>query len=399
MPPSEPPGSVIVVPPGSSVPGPGGTIDHLPERRKSHISERETRSENARRARDSPDWLPPQRRPRRRRRHRRTVRGAPDTLPRPFPARPQGQTPIIISADPNDITGPAGFGAGGFITPDQTLPYTIDFENIATATAPAQTVVVTQQLNPNLDLNTFQLGAIGFGSTVINVPAGRNSYSTQIDARATLGLFVDVTAGINLSTGLVTWTFTSIDPTTLDLTSNPLAGFLPPDKTPPQGEGFVSYTIEPKANLATGTVISAQATVVFDQNAPLDTPTLINTLDAGAPTSSVHPLPAATTQTSLHRLLVGHRRRRRLGHRQLRRLRLRQRRPIHAVRTDTTATSAIFTGPVGHTYGSTAWPPTTSASSSRCPPQATITESSFLHLPTTTTSAAGCTSPGPGGHE
>ena len=37
----------------------------------------------------------------------------------------------------------------------------------------AQTVTVTQQLSPNLDWSTFQLGAIDFGSTVVNVPAGR----------------------------------------------------------------------------------------------------------------------------------------------------------------------------------------------------------------------------------
>ncbi len=122
------------------------------------------------------------------------------------------------------------------------------------------------ELSPNLDWSTFQLGAIDFGSTVVNVPAGRTSYTTTIDATATLGLFVDVTAGINLSTGKVTWTFTSIDPATLDLTSNPFAGFLPPDETQPQGEGSVSYTIKPKANLASGSAVSAQATVVFDKN-------------------------------------------------------------------------------------------------------------------------------------
>ena len=159
------------------------------------------------------------------------------------------------SADPNDVTGPSGIGPAGFISSEATLPYTIDFENLPTATAPAQTVTVTQELSPNLDWSTFQLGAIDFGSTVVNVPAGTTSYTTTIGATATLGLFVDVTAGINLSTGLVTWTFTSIDPTTLDLTSNPLAGFLPPDVTPPEGEGSVSYTIKPKANLASGTVV------------------------------------------------------------------------------------------------------------------------------------------------
>ena len=281
----------------------------------------------------------------------------PCCTPPPPPAAPaarskpvaSGSTKVVVSADPNDITGPAGIGSAGFISSESTLPYTIDFENLPTATAPAQTVTVTQQLSPNLDWSTFQLGAIDFGSTVVNVPAGRTSYTTTIDATATLGLFVDVTAGINLSTGLVTWTFTSIDPATLDLTSNPLAGFLPPDETPPEGEGSVSYTIKPKANLASGTVVSAQATVVFDTNAPINTPTLDNTLDITPPTSSVNPLPSTTTSTSFtvswsgsdptgpgiadYNVFVSD-----------------DGGPFTLWQSGTSATSAIDTGQVGHTY-------------------------------------------------
>ena len=74
--------------------------------------------------------------------------------------------------DPNEITGPAAFGVQGFLQPLGPLPYRIDFTNEASATAPAATVVVTQQLDPNLDLSTFQLGDIGFGSTIIAVPPG-----------------------------------------------------------------------------------------------------------------------------------------------------------------------------------------------------------------------------------
>ena len=84
-------------------------------------------------------------------------------------------------------------------------------------------------------------------------------------------LFLDVTAGIDLSTGIVTWTFTSLDPQTLDQPSDPLAGFLPPNVTAPMGEGYVSYRVRPKLSSATGTRIDAQATVVFDTEAPLDT--------------------------------------------------------------------------------------------------------------------------------
>ncbi len=176
------------------------------------------------------------------------------------------------------------------------------------------------------------------------------SYTTTIDATATLGLFVDVTAGINLSTGKVTWTFTSIDPTTLDLTSNPLAGFLPPDETPPQGEGSVSYTIKAKANLASGAVVSAQATVVFDTNKPISTAVVSNKIDTTVPTSSVEALqrrqrlPSFTVSWSgsdgagsgiaSYDVFVST-----------------NGGPFQPLETGITATSATFTGQIGDTYG------------------------------------------------
>jgi RHS repeat-associated protein len=193
--------------------------------------------------------------------------------------------------DPNFISGPAGFGPNGFLQPDQTFPYYISFENKPQATAPAQQVFVTQQLDANLDWSTFQLGDFGFGDTKISVPAGRQFYSTRVDARAKFGVFVDVTAGINLATGLVTWTFDSLDPDTLDLPADPTIGFLPPDATAPQGEGFVTYTVRPKTSLASGSAINAKATIVFNTNSPLDTDPFLNTIDAGPPASSAQSLP------------------------------------------------------------------------------------------------------------
>ncbi len=79
------------------------------------------------------------------------------------------------------------------------------------------------------------------------MPPGLTSYSTRVNATATLGVYVDIDASLNLSTGLLTVTFTSLDPTTLDTPSNPLVGFLPPDTDPPNGEGYINYTIQPKA--------------------------------------------------------------------------------------------------------------------------------------------------------
>jgi hypothetical protein len=97
-------------------------------------------------------------------------------------------------------------------------------------------------------------------------------------------------------TGVVSWRFTSLDPDTGKPPDDPLAGFLPPNVTAPEGEGSVSFTVSPKALLPTGTEIRNRATIVFDANPPIDTPDWLNALDRTAPESRVTPLP--TTQHS-----------------------------------------------------------------------------------------------------
>ena len=74
-------------------------------------------------------------------------------------------------------------------------------------------------------------------------------------------------------------------------------GFLPPDDETGRGEGFVSYSVKPRRTAATGAVIDAQARIVFDTEAPMDTAPIFNTLDATAPTCAVAALPETTTAT------------------------------------------------------------------------------------------------------
>jgi hypothetical protein len=105
------------------------------------------------------------------------------------------------------------------------------------------------------------------------------------------GIYVDVYAGIDIAKGEAFWELRSIDPSTGEQPSDPLLGFLPPNLTKPEGDGFVTYTIKPDRNIATGTVIDAEATIVFDINEPIDTPAILNTIDAGKPTSTVGALP------------------------------------------------------------------------------------------------------------
>ncbi len=196
------------------------------------------------------------------------------------------------SFDPNNLTGPAGYGPQGFIQPE-TMPYRIDFENKPTATAAAQVVTATLTLDPNLDPSTFEFTSFGFGAYNFTIPAGLSDYSTTIDLRPDdIDLLVPVTLDLDQATGVVTVTFQSLDPATMEPPDGINAGFLPVDDAAGDGEGYFTYSVQPKPGLPTGTTISAQASIVFDTNAAILTPTSLNTLDVGNPTSAVAPLPS-----------------------------------------------------------------------------------------------------------
>ena len=79
--------------------------------------------------------------------------------------------------------------------------------------------------------------------------------------------------------------------------NDPLAGFLPVNDDRGSGEGFVSYTVMANADANTGDVIDAMASIVFDINAPIETPEVSNTLDNDPPTSTVNVL--ASRQDSI----------------------------------------------------------------------------------------------------
>jgi RHS repeat-associated protein len=201
--------------------------------------------------------------------------------------------------DPNDIVGPSGFGQENWISSTATLPYTIRFENQATATAAAQQIVVTQTLDLDLDLRTFRLGDFGWGNLTFQVPDGRSFFNQRLDLTSTLGFYVDVAAGLDIAKGEAFWTLTTIDPATGEKPENPLIGLLPPNLVKGEGEGFLSYTIRPRSNVFAGAVIDAQARIVFDTEAPIDTPHIFNTLDASKPSSTVDVLPTLTEKQFL----------------------------------------------------------------------------------------------------
>ena len=199
--------------------------------------------------------------------------------------------------DPNEKLSPDGYGEPRFVPIQQEIPYTINFENVSTATAYAQRIRITDQLDPNLDPRTLRLREIGFKQYHIQVPDNRAFFQQRVQLAADLGnLLADISAGVDLSTGTVTWTLTAIDPATGEQPNGTNLGLLPPNNDSNDGQGFVTFTIKPKSTTTTGVVIHNGAIITFDTEAPINTNTVSNTIDAQAPNSAVDSLPA--TQSS-----------------------------------------------------------------------------------------------------
>jgi hypothetical protein len=193
--------------------------------------------------------------------------------------------PVVGSCDPNEILGPEGFGDEKFVSKNEALPYTIFFENDPVfATAPAQRVVVRQQLDSNFDPSTFRLNGFGFRNLLFDVPSGLTNYTARLNTADEIGVDVNVTFGLDVTSNELFWAIQSIDPTTGLPPMDALAGFLPVNDSTGVGEGFVSYSIKAAPETVTGDVLRANANIFFDTNAPIPTNEVVNTIDAFAPT-------------------------------------------------------------------------------------------------------------------
>ncbi len=163
----------------------------------------------------------------------------------------------IRSWDPNEKAGPAGIGEGNYLNEVGRLHYTIFFENLATATAPAYRIVIVDTLAAELDPESVE-----FGKT--------SHKGWQITRQG----------------NVLRWEIEGIE--------------LPPNVNPPEGEGFVTFSILPRPGVVVdGTRIENRATIVFDMNPPIMTNTVVNTFDLSPPAITLLPLPEEVNQDTL----------------------------------------------------------------------------------------------------
>ncbi|UBM61583.1 T9SS type A sorting domain-containing protein [Candidatus Sulfidibacterium hydrothermale] len=208
------------------------------------------------------------------------------------------QSQIEASVDPNAKFGPTGLSSSHFVTSKHPYQYLITFENDSAATAPAQRVIIIDTLDKNVfDLNTFRPLGFGFGDT--NYLYRENDGDTvYIDLRPEKNALVRIFYQLDKGTGILKWTFQTLDPNTYAYVTNVNDGFLPPNRKSPEGDGNVFYSIEPLAGLPEGTTIHNQAHIIFDWNEEMATDTWNNTTDNIAPESAVNALPDKTVETS-----------------------------------------------------------------------------------------------------
>lgn len=196
---------------------------------------------------------------------------------------------VPCSQDPNELDGPQGYSDRHFVSSADPMRYVILFENDPDfATAPASRVRISYPIPPQQNIASVRLSDFGFGSHVFTVPSNTTNYTKRLDVSDSLGVWVDVTAGIDVVNNELFWIFQSVDPVTGFEPSNSQLGFLLVNDSLGHGEGYVSFAISPKTNtLVSGDTVSPMATIIFDDNNAISTNAWLNTFDAVPPVSTL----------------------------------------------------------------------------------------------------------------
>ena len=192
-----------------------------------------------------------------------------------------GPSEAVTAIDPNDIYGYQDEQGDRTIRDGRTqVYYTIEFENDPEfATASAHEIRVTDVLSPELfDLSTFAPTRIKIGDKEAEL-SGEKSGLVTIDMRSEINAIAQVEWTFDEATGTAHWHISSLDPQTMEPSDDPMVGVLPVNVNG-NGIGQLSFDISLKPGLPDGTEIPNRATIVFDGNEGIDTPTWVNTISS-----------------------------------------------------------------------------------------------------------------------
>lgn len=200
-----------------------------------------------------------------------------------------GSSNPVNSYDPNYIYGyQAESGSKAVRKGLKELYYTIEFENdTAFATASAQNVYLTDTLDARyFDLKSFEPTSLKIGDKTVELD-GNPNFVTTVDMRPSINSIAQVKCDYDNKKGIAKWHFSSLDPMTMEPVTYPMDGFLPINNSDGDGIGRVSFNINLRDDFEDGTEISNKASIVFDSNEAIVTPTWTNVVDTIAPQSRV----------------------------------------------------------------------------------------------------------------
>lgn len=192
---------------------------------------------------------------------------------------------VYIPGDPNEMTGYEAPSGSRYMKDNvMTVGYDIEFENDPEiANSAAHSIVIENQLDPTkFDLKTFTPKDITISGNKVELD-GAKSFVQTLDLRPKIDAIAELQCAYNVQTGLIRWTFTSLDPMTMEPTDDIMQGVLPVNYDGTSGIGNVTYTVNLLKTFPDGTEIPNKASIIFDNNEPIETPLWVNTIDAVTP--------------------------------------------------------------------------------------------------------------------
>ena len=186
------------------------------------------------------------------------------------------------------ISGPFTVDTNNYVPVSQPLPFTVNFQNDPSATTYTNQIRITVPLDPNIEAQTFQLGAIKIGDITVNIPAGQSLFQGDFDFTQSNGFILRVSAGVDLKSHAATWLFQAIDPLTGQLLQSSTKGLLAPNDAQGDGAGYVSYTAQVDPNAPSGATLSASASADLNNAPPELTQPATWTIDSTTPTTTLN---------------------------------------------------------------------------------------------------------------
>ena len=196
---------------------------------------------------------------------------------------------VYIPGDPNEMTGYEAPSGSRYMRDDiVTVGYDIEFENDPEiANSAAHCIVIENQLDPTkFNLKSFTPKEITLSGKKVELD-GSKSFVKTLDLRPEIDAIAELQCAYNVQTGLIRWTFTSLDPMTMEPTDDIMQGVLPVNHDGKSGIGNVTYMVDLLKSFPDGTQIPNKASIIFDTNEPIETPLWTNTIDAVCPEGRV----------------------------------------------------------------------------------------------------------------